>query len=253
MKIGFLTHPRKDILKEIEWIGENGFDFVDLFLEEDKGTPEAVDVAAVRRQLRKYRLSAVGHTGWYLPIGHPMKAIRQAAVKEAARYFRLCGRLGVRYVTVHGNWPFRMFTEDEAVRFQVETLRAMVKEARKHGVVVMYEHTGSPRETLENIGRILRGVPGLAFHLDIGHANLNGHTPVQFIRKFGRRIRHVHLHDNKGKGDDHLPMGKGTVDWKKTINELRKVYDGTVTLEIFSGKEDVLASREKLRKLLRQP
>ena len=34
MKVGFPNNPRRDILEEIEWIGKNKFDFVDLFLEE---------------------------------------------------------------------------------------------------------------------------------------------------------------------------------------------------------------------------
>ncbi len=44
MKIGFPNHPQRNILKEIEWIGKNGFDFVDLFLEEDKAVPEKIDI-----------------------------------------------------------------------------------------------------------------------------------------------------------------------------------------------------------------
>ena len=40
MKIGFPNNPRKNILEEIEWIGKNGFDFIDLFLEEDQAGPE---------------------------------------------------------------------------------------------------------------------------------------------------------------------------------------------------------------------
>jgi|GEM_PF-3599627 len=42
MKIGFPTNPRKNILEEVEWIGKNGFDFVDLFLEEDEAFQKKV-------------------------------------------------------------------------------------------------------------------------------------------------------------------------------------------------------------------
>jgi len=45
MKIGFPNNPRRDTLNEIEWIGKNGFDFVDLFLEEDMAAPGKQEIS----------------------------------------------------------------------------------------------------------------------------------------------------------------------------------------------------------------
>jgi hypothetical protein len=67
MKIGFPNNPRKDLLEEIEWIGKNGFGFVDLFLEEDQAVPEKINVEKVKKLLEKYKLSVIGRTAWYLP------------------------------------------------------------------------------------------------------------------------------------------------------------------------------------------
>jgi len=110
MKIGFPNNPRKNILDEIKWIGENGFDFVDLFLEEDMAVPGKIDVDKAKKLLREYRLGAVGHTACYLPIGSPIKSLREAAVFEAVKYLELFNRLGVENVTVHANWPPGMFS-----------------------------------------------------------------------------------------------------------------------------------------------
>jgi sugar phosphate isomerase/epimerase len=45
-------------------------------------------------------------------------------------------------------------------------------------------------------------------------------------------------------------MGVGNIDWENLINVLKKYYDGTITLEIFSRDRDyVLLSKEKLKKL----
>jgi L-ribulose-5-phosphate 3-epimerase UlaE len=50
------------------------------------------------------------------------------------------------------------------------------------------------------------------------------------------RLLHVHLSDNKGKSDDHLAIGAGTIDWKKELRLLKASgYDDTITLEIFTG------------------
>ncbi len=52
--------------------------------------------------------------------------------------------------------------------------------------------------------------------LDIGHANYSD-TPIEaWFDQLGDRIAYLHLSDNMGKFDDHLPLGDGAIDWKMT-------------------------------------
>lgn len=251
MKIGFPSHPRKNLIKEIEWIGRNGFDFVDLFLEEDCATPQKIDVEKIKKVLEKYNLSAVGHTAWYLPIGSPVKSLREATVKETVKYFKIFSKLSVKYVTIHASWlPSDLFSPKESINFQISTLQKLVKEAKKYHLNLMYESIDTAKDTIENVSTILKAVPKLFFHLDTGHTNLFKRKPEKFVEKFYTKLRHVHMHDNFGESDLHLPLGKGSISWKKFIPILKKYYDGTITLEIFSGsKNDVLSSKEKLKNL----
>ncbi|MGB9674976.1 MAG: sugar phosphate isomerase/epimerase family protein [Candidatus Nanoarchaeia archaeon] len=250
MKIGFPNNPRKNILEEVEWIGKNGFDFVDLFLEEDKAVPEKINVQKLKQLLQKYKLDVVGHTAWYLPIGSPIKSLREAAVFEAKRYFEVFSKLNVKYVTIHAYWSPGMFSTKEGIKFQVETLKRLVKEAKKYNLTLLYEPTDTWQDNIKNVSEILRKVPNLYLHFDIGHANLFGRKPEQFIKKFHSKIKHVHLHDNNDERDLHLPMGAGNINWENLIKILKKYYDGTITLEIFSKDKDyVLLSKDKLRKL----
>ena len=250
MKIGFPNNPRKDLLKEIEWIGKNKFDFIDLFLEEDQAVPEKIDIEKTKKLLKKYNLGVVGHTAWYLPIGSPIKTLREASIKEVVRYFEVFSKLGVEFVTIHANWPGGMFSEKEGIKFQVETLKKLVKEAEKFNLKIMYEPINTYADNIENVSEILKKVPKLFLHLDIGHANLFGRKPEDFIKKFHNKIKHVHLHDNNRDKDLHLPMGCGSIEWGKILKILKKYYDGMITLEVFSKDKDyVLLTKEKLRKL----
>lgn len=251
MKIGFPNHPRKNILKEIEWIGKKRFDFVDLFLEEDSAVPEKINIKEVKKLLKKYNLNTVGHTAFYLPIGSPVKLFRESAVKEAERYFKIFKKLGVRYITIHANWPPSMFSEKEGIKLQVETLKKLVGVARRYKLKIMYEPLDGERDALKNVSFIMKKVNRLYFHLDIGHANLFGRNPVSFIKKFHKKLRHIHLHDNKGKEDEHKAIGKGNINFKRIVKELKKYkYDGTITLEIFEkNKKLTVQSQKKLKKL----
>jgi sugar phosphate isomerase/epimerase len=250
MKIGFPNHPRKNLLKEIEWIGKNGFDFVDLFLEEDMATPERVDVRAIGDLLEKYDLGVVGHTAWYMPIGSPVKALRNAAIAELKRYLETFAELGVEFVNVHANWPGGLFSGKEGVSFQIESLNRLVEEAMEYGISLMFEPLDTRFDTVENISSILRSVPDLYLHLDIGHTSLHGNRPEDFIRKLHHRLRHVHIHDNNKAKDLHLPIGCGSIEWEKVLKVLKRYYDGTITLEVFSRDRDyVLLARDKFRDL----
>jgi sugar phosphate isomerase/epimerase len=250
MLIGYPNHPRRNFLQEINWIGENNFDFVDVFLEEDEASPININIHESKELLEKYNLNTVGHTAWYLPIGSPNKTIRLTAVKEVCKCFNVFKKLGVNLVTVHADWTSSIFSEDEAINFQSDSLNLLVNRAGEFGLKIIYEPTISKHDNIENISKILKKVSKIYFHLDIGHANLNNNNPIDFIDNFHSKMKHVHMHDNDGIRDLHLPMGCGNVDWRKTISKLKKYYDGTITLEIFSSDRDfVILSKKKLKTL----
>ena len=70
--------------------------------------------------------------------------------------------------------------------------------------------------------------------LDTSHAAVAGHDLRQVRRRFGARLRHVHLSDNAGKGwDSHLPPGEGVLDLEDFLIDLGSDdFDGAVTLEV---------------------
>lgn len=68
--------------------------------------------------------------------------------------------------------------------------------------------------------------------LDIGHTNYS-RTPVeQWFDQLGEWIRYLHLSDNLGEFDDHLPLGQGNVDWELVNGHWKALgKDIPITLE----------------------
>lgn len=62
--------------------------------------------------------------------------------------------------------------------------------------------------------------PWVGVCLDTGHAVLAG-TPKAWLDALPPRIITVHLHDNDGRGDQHLPPGLGVIDWPETLQALQ--------------------------------
>src|SRR5205085_1802876 len=134
------------------------------------------------------------------------------------------------------------------------SLRELIEVARPLGVGVMIENLPDSFNTAEQLGDLLEPLPELGLHLDLGHANLHvdHNTAAPILAAFGPRLRHVHLHDNKGGDADlHLPLGAGTLDVPRQVQLLKRSgYDGTITLEVFSPDRQFLAySRDVLRRL----
>ena len=83
---------------------------------------------------------------------------------------------------------------------------------------------------IENVDR-----DNLGFVFDVGHANTNGNVD-QFLNKLAGKMIHVHIHDNRGERDEHLPVKFGTVDWSLVTKKLNG-YSGRLVTESRSLEE----------------
>ena len=255
MKIGMMNNPQLDLLREIAWARENGFDFLDLTLEPSAAHPREVKARRTRKALQEANLEIIGHTAYYLPWASPFETIRKAALKDMAWTLRVFAELGASRVSVHPDRSIPFALNPKAIlEKNLESLREMEDLARPLGIQILVENMDRFFNTSEQIRETLERMPGLGFHLDVGHANLNveRNRTEEFLKNFGGRLAHVHLSDNFGRNEDlHLPLGAGSIPWKKMIPLLKKSgYDRTITLEVFSpDRRYLLFSRDKLREL----
>ena len=69
--------------------------------------------------------------------------------------------------------------------------------------------------------------------IDFGHANLMYHElEPWFVRQIGHRLRAIHLADNYGSLDDHMPPFVGTVKWEQVMKAVKETgFDGTLVYE----------------------
>jgi sugar phosphate isomerase/epimerase len=61
---------------------------------------------------------------------------------------------------------------------------------------------------------------GMNYVFDTGHAHMNEGV-VEAFRLMKERIRSTHVHDNDGKGDEHLFPFAGSIDWPGVMREFR--------------------------------
>jgi sugar phosphate isomerase/epimerase len=253
MLIGAMNHPARDVLQEIEWMAAMGLGFIDLTLEPPLAASWKVDAAAIHRALQRHQLDVVGHTAFYLPIASGIEEIRQASVQELRRCVDVFAVVGARWMNLHPDRHAPMHDRQFFIQRNLASVRELLPYARERGVGLMVENLPGDFNSATQLGELLDPVPELGLHLDIGHANLLvvRSTVEELLSAYGNRLRHVHLHDNKGGAADlHLPLGTGSVDLSQAVKSLKTLgYDGTITLEVFTPDRHHLAySRDLLQR-----
>jgi sugar phosphate isomerase/epimerase len=92
------------------------------------------------------------------------------------------------------------------------SIDALLPDLASAGVRLAFENM--IRDDFPLIGRLLKEYPadrvGLCY--DAGHGNLNPGS-LSALEALKDRLISVHLHDNDGVSDQHLPPFQGTVDW----------------------------------------
>lgn len=254
MKIGAMNHPGEPLTREVAWMSGMKLDFIDLTLEPPAAATWQLRPAEVSALLRDHNLGVVGHTAFYLPIASSFESLRCAAIDELKRAAEFFAKIGARWMNVHpdGHAPF--VDETSVVLRNISSLRELVEFAQPLGLGVMLENVPGRFNSVVQLLPIFDAVPQLGLHLDIGHSNLGveRNTAPELIAQFGRRLAHVHLHDNRGgHADLHLALGMGQLDAAHYVRKLRESgYDETITLEVFSSDRHFLGySRDRLREM----
>ena len=177
---------------------------------------------------------------------------RRFAEGELSRTLALAARLGARYVTVHLGYRSTGVPGELPMDEAKEALRRLRRRAEDLGIALCLENDPKMIRFLSlwDLNEYLRWLTELELvgTLDIGHAWIaHGEEAPALIERCAPRIAVVHVSDNRGEHDDHLPLGRGTIPVEEVLSPLRGAE--LWVLELFSpgGAETSLEVLEKLR------
>jgi sugar phosphate isomerase/epimerase len=143
--------------------------------------------------------------------------------------------LEMSLLTLHF-WLDRRFMGEDLISFKIGLLGKVIRTAQDLGVSICLENLS---EEASDMARALEALPSLNLTLDMGHAQLlhRRNTSFGFMNRYPERIKHIHLHDNRGgtspNDDLHLPVGEGIIPFEGIFRKLKSVgYRGTMTLEL---------------------
>jgi sugar phosphate isomerase/epimerase len=68
----------------------------------------------------------------------------------------------------------------------------------------------------------------------------------RFLGRHADLVSHLHAHDARRRGDTHIPVGAGDVDFGAVADRLGE-FDGTVAVEVFT--DDVAHLRDSAERV----
>ena len=194
---------------------------------------------------------------------------RVRAVREAEQALHIARRIPTKVLVTHlglPDGPDRRALPADSRASARRSIEELVGLAAPLGVRVVVEvipnelsRAGSLVHFIEedlDVAEELKADAGVC--LDFGHAHLAGDL-VDAIETLAEHLITTHVHDNRGRHDDHLVPLEGTIDWPSALTAVQKVgYDGPFVFEIAAhgSSKATLArartARAKLERMLAQ-
>ena len=246
------TYPfvsRKLTAELLGQIAEAGFQGVEIFgARSHFEYAIKTEVRAIAGALEAHRLQLVS---LHAPTGRDMSATRESGTPlsicevERVRRIEAMDELK-RVIDVADDLPYsrlvlhmggsREAADPRKRDAAFSTLEHLVLHAHHAGVTICVENTtsemGGPAylRTFVDETRLT----GLRFNFDIGHAHLAELPEQERIEKSFAPLRElvasVHLHDNHGDKDVHLPPYEGSIDWPAAIKVLQSAPQASLPI-----------------------
>jgi sugar phosphate isomerase/epimerase len=187
--------------------------------------------------------AALGMQSWSIHAeaagGFVLGRSAQEAREALFHCLEVCHAVGARVIVVHAPLLIGLRLDDtpdisKTLALDLEVLGQAAAKAAELDVALALENGRSLAHWVyvqSLVDRLESDQVGLC--VDTGHANLGDLDAARAIRMAGERLLTTHLHDNWGERDDHLPPGRGTIDWQDVFDALKQVgYRRPLMLEL---------------------
>ncbi|MBN1255632.1 MAG: sugar phosphate isomerase/epimerase [Deltaproteobacteria bacterium] len=230
-----------------------GLRYVEIRSEKPYAFPQdmhAKEVEGIRENLASRSLEPIVHSAVYdINLASLNPLIRRASIRQTMESIRFAAKIEAKLVIIHpGRLPKDYppaYLKNSRINL-LTSLDIMARMAGRMGVMLAIENSprgrahrlvATPQEHLHIFRRL--GSPHLGALLDLGHAHTWGLNLREYIRSMADYILLFHLHDNRGQGDEHLPLGKGSVDLRGIAEEFQRMKKHHPLILSMRRKQDI--------------
>ncbi|MFH1147885.1 MAG: sugar phosphate isomerase/epimerase family protein [Pseudomonadota bacterium] len=207
------------------------------------------EFSSIARMLQEEGLSITLHAPFMDMVpGSPDSIMREATRQRLDQAFEMLDIFEPRSIVCHTGFHERYMSQfDLWLEASVETWRNLLEKSSGTTTKIMFENVYESDPGIHLALFNALDSPRMGFCFDIGH--WNAFTPRVDVRLWfealGSFLGQLHVHDNRGQVDDHLPVGQGNIDFESFFLLLKNFSGLIVTLEPHK-EEDIFTSIEAL-------
>jgi sugar phosphate isomerase/epimerase len=200
------------------------------------------DVTVLSKRLQDQTIPCTVHAPFMdLSPGGYDKQVRAITKDKLKRSVEIARLLLAGGVVCHPGYDKWRFDSDEQLWLDgsIETWTEVMAEAKDGPMVLLENIFEEVPSTLVTLFRYF-GEKNLYFCFDTGHFNLFSTVPLEgWLMPLKGKLREIHLHDNHGASDEHLPVGEGTFPFRELKSFLKQaagpiVYTSEVHQEAYA-------------------
>ncbi len=178
--------------------------------------------------------------------------IRKTSLDRIRQVFDLTPYFQPLKIVCHPSFDDRYYVDcdDLWLENSVNFWRQLIPLAKDGGTIIALENVYEKEpHILRRLFEMLAS-DQVCFCFDTGHFNVFSYAPLKtWMEQMGRYIGHLHLHDNFGKFDEHLPVGAATFPFDQFFAALKALkVKPTITLEAHA-QEHLWQSVANLQKM----
>src|SRR5438034_3342288 len=180
-------------------------------------------------------MSAMRESGTPVSICEVERVRRVEAMDELKRVIDVAADLPYARLILHMGGS-RETADPRKRDAAFSSLEHLILHAHHAGVTICVENTTSEMGDPAYLRAFVdeTRLSGLRFNFDIGHAYLSDFPEGERLSKsfspLSDLVSSVHLHDNHGEKDEHLPPYDGTVNWPAAIKLLKTAPEANLPL-----------------------
>ena len=254
MKIGISSLLLKFGENRYKKLREAGFDCLDMNLSNTDGEPYSLSdedfVAYFKNERRLASEAGISFFQIHGPWQWPLYDRRGEELNLRMKYMKMAAKaasiIGAKHLVIHPVMPNGIEEKSDTglaldtFNTNIEFLKELAIYAESVNVTVCLENMPFPKFSLstpKEIADVIYAVDhkNLKMCLDTGHAAIFEEWQPSFaLKEYKDIIKTVHIHDNRGKNDDHLfPFVRGCViNWNDFSLALKETgFDGVFNFE----------------------
>jgi sugar phosphate isomerase/epimerase len=140
-----------------------------------------------------------------------------------------------------------------------ERVMLLADMAKKYNCQLWVENVGFNKygnivADLESYKNLILNNDNIYSLIDIGHAHVNGWDIPSLIKSLNNKIRGLHIHDNFGTSDQHLPVYQGNINWDQIFDSfqwLRNNCEMILEYAPQTPQKDIIKGIEIIRNKIR--